>query len=162
MRWKSTRWSSIMAKTTMYSMYPRLPSRNALGPSFVFWRGLRGHNNCSYNREEFGTKRPKKYRSKWEGIFHLVVLDEGHKLRHWWMRTYAVVKGLRASVHWFLTATPIVNSSLVSSFVSYPYEQSTDNLSRTYRACLFYCDQEERKVWIMMQKPLRGWPSLYY
>lgn len=68
-------------------------------------------------------KKPKvQYNSKWPDVFGTLLLDEGHKLRHYWTRIYAAVKGLNADVHWFLTATPVVNSSLVGSILSYRYE----------------------------------------
>ena len=60
-------------------------------------------------------KPPKKvYVSNWQGVVGTVVLDKGHKLCHPSTRAYAAVKLLGAETLWFLTATPVVNSSRVS------------------------------------------------
>ena len=56
------------------------------------------------------------FHSRWEGIFEVVLLDEGHKLRHTWTRLYAGVKELKANVHWFLTGTPIQNDAKVRPY----------------------------------------------
>lgn len=60
-------------------------------------------------------KPPKKmYVSNWKGVVGTAVFDKGHKLCHPSTRAYAAVKLLRAETLWFLTATPVVNSSQVS------------------------------------------------
>ena len=53
--------------------------------------------------------------SKWKGIFDLVLLDEGHKVRHVMTKIHASILLLEAATHWFLTATPIINSAYVST-----------------------------------------------
>lgn len=57
----------------------------------------------------------KVYTSSWQGVFDIVIMDEGHKLRHPFTKTYASIKMLKANVHWFLTATPVINDSMVSA-----------------------------------------------
>lgn len=83
-----------------------------------------------------GRKDKTIYRSNWNGVFECAILDEGHKLRHPWTKTYAAVKGLSVDTHWFLTATPVVNSSLVGLTISYQYEHIIDDLNRTFLVCL--------------------------
>ena len=61
-----------------------------------------------------GKKPETVYSSKWSGIFRVVILDEGHELRHPWTKSYHAVKNLNADIHWFLTATPVINGSVVS------------------------------------------------
>jgi hypothetical protein len=58
-------------------------------------------------------KQRKKYSSRFEGIFEVVLLDEGHRFRYTWTRIYAAVKHLNADIHWFLTGTPIQNNAHV-------------------------------------------------
>ena len=53
--------------------------------------------------------------SKWKGVFCMVILDEGHKVRHPMTKVHASILLLDASIHWFLTATPIINSAYVST-----------------------------------------------
>lgn len=61
----------------------------------------------------------KIYTSSWQGVFDIVIMDEGHKLRHPFTKTYASIKMLKANVHWFLTATPVINDSMVSASSSW-------------------------------------------
>lgn len=60
-----------------------------------------------------GKRTKVSYKSKWKNLIGIAILDEGHKLRHWYIKMFAAVKGLAATVHWFITATPVVNSPLV-------------------------------------------------
>ncbi|MCJ1260140.1 hypothetical protein MMC24_007980 [Lignoscripta atroalba] len=57
-------------------------------------------------------KWQKVFTSRWVSIFKVVILDEGHKLRHPWMKLHVSVYQLDALVHWFLTATLITNDAL--------------------------------------------------
>ena len=68
-------------------------------------------------------KWQKVFTSRWVSIFKVVILDEGHKLRHPWMKLHVSVYQLNALVHWFLTATLITNDALVSysSYLSEEY-----------------------------------------
>jgi SNF2 family DNA or RNA helicase len=90
------------AKTILLSTYDTFASRTL---------------NTVFEKRE-GKKDRKRYMSKWKNIFNVVILDEGHKLRHPWTKIYAAVKGLMAEIHWFLTATPVVNSSVVGYSLS--------------------------------------------
>jgi len=60
-------------------------------------------------------KKVKGYESRLANVFNMVLLDEGHRLRHSWTQAYEAVKCLKADIHWFLTATPVQNSLSVSS-----------------------------------------------
>ena len=53
--------------------------------------------------------------TKWKGRFGVVLCDEGHKVRHVMTKLHASLHQLEAKVNWFLTATPIMNSSMVRS-----------------------------------------------
>ena len=55
----------------------------------------------------------KAFTSNWNQIFRLMIADEGHKLRHSWTQTFHSIPCLSAEIHWFLTATPVVNKALV-------------------------------------------------
>ena len=70
-------------------------------------RTLITHNKVVKNRVK------KTFESKWADVFRVVLLDEGHRLRHSNTKTYASVSLLNADVHWFLTATPVINSARV-------------------------------------------------
>ena len=60
-------------------------------------------------------KPPKKtYVLKWANVIGTAILDKKHKLCHQTTQLYAAVKLLAADLHWFLTATPIVNSFFVT------------------------------------------------
>ena len=62
-----------------------------------------------------------KYTSKRKGVFRVIIFEEDHRLRHPWTKAYEAIKTLQAEVHWFLTATSIVNNSLIDS--SYWYKE---------------------------------------
>lgn len=74
-------------------------------------------------------KEKKTYESKWTNRFDVIILDEGHKLRHPGTKTYANIKALSADVHWFLIVTSIINNSLVASSYKYEKGMRTDELS---------------------------------
>jgi hypothetical protein len=51
--------------------------------------------------------------NKWAGVFRIIAMDEGHRLRHPGTRGAKMIKTFQAEVFWFITATPTVNSPLV-------------------------------------------------
>ncbi|ELR04658.1 hypothetical protein GMDG_01517 [Pseudogymnoascus destructans 20631-21] len=61
------------------------------------------------------TFKPADWIGKWKGVFHTVILDEGHKIRNPLTNIHVAVARLNARHHWFITGTPVQN-------------QSTDNL----------------------------------
>ncbi|KAI9782077.1 MAG: hypothetical protein M1839_005423 [Geoglossum umbratile] len=64
------------------------------------------------------TKRRKndgaeyRYRSRMKDLFAMVILDEGHRMRNTYTKTWASISLLHAKYHWLITATPVVNSPL--------------------------------------------------
>ena len=71
---------------------------------------------------DVATKKPKKkkgqeplYFSRWHGRFQIVLCDEGHKIRHPSTKVHASIAQLQAPINWLLTATPIMNTSMVRS-----------------------------------------------
>lgn len=54
------------------------------------------------------------YSSHLENVLRAVILDEGHRARNPLTKLHQSVAQLRSPVHWFLTATPIINDNLVS------------------------------------------------
>jgi SNF2 family DNA or RNA helicase len=74
--------------------------------------------NTELQDELHGKSKPRRvYTSKWKNVFSMVCADEGHKLRHPWTKVHASVLQLHAQYHWFLSATPVVNSSSVCSIM---------------------------------------------
>jgi SNF2 family DNA or RNA helicase len=60
-----------------------------------------------------GGRQKKTFESRWANVIGPLLLDEGHKLRHRRTKIYASVRQLNAEIIWFLTATPVINDSLV-------------------------------------------------
>ncbi|ELR07181.1 hypothetical protein GMDG_08308 [Pseudogymnoascus destructans 20631-21] len=57
------------------------------------------------------TFKPADWIGKWKGVFHTVILDEGHKIRNPLSNIHVAVARLNARHHWFITGTPIQNQS---------------------------------------------------
>jgi hypothetical protein len=51
----------------------------------------------------------------WQGKLAMTASDEGHITRNDQTQTHWLLRRLDAAIHWHLTATPIINSALVSS-----------------------------------------------
>ncbi|KFY96743.1 hypothetical protein V498_02502 [Pseudogymnoascus sp. VKM F-4517 (FW-2822)] len=62
--------------------------------------------------EESKAIQPSEWTSRWNGVFHTVILDEGHKVRNPTTQIHVAVARLGAKRHWFLTGTPVQNQSL--------------------------------------------------
>jgi SNF2 family DNA or RNA helicase len=62
-------------------------------------------------------KKEKILANRWKGCIETVVMDEGHKVRHPRTKIHTMVKRFRARSHWFITATPTVNSVLVCTAI---------------------------------------------
>lgn len=72
----------------------------------------------------------KIFKSRWQDKIGAAIFDEGHRLRHRTTRAYAAVRELNADSHWFLTATPVVNSSHVSCRAPYQYGWTTHSFEQ--------------------------------
>lgn len=96
--------NKMAAKTVLLTSYDTLAVRTLLKP-----RRQPGDNRPIKPTEWVGT---------WEGVFHTVILDEGHKVRNPLTNIHVAVARLRARHHWFLTRTPILNQSAVSQPIS--------------------------------------------
>ena len=55
------------------------------------------------------------FTSKWKGRFSVVNCNEGHRVRHVVTKIHASIQQPGAKIHWFLTATPVMNTLLVCS-----------------------------------------------
>ncbi|ELR08115.1 hypothetical protein GMDG_02942 [Pseudogymnoascus destructans 20631-21] len=56
--------------------------------------------------------QPSEWKSKWKGVFHTVILDDGHKVCNSLTQIHVAVARLCVKHHWFLTGTPVQNQSL--------------------------------------------------
>lgn len=68
--------------------------------------------------------------TKWRGRFGVVLCDEGHKIRHIVTKIHASIHQLEAKVNWLLTATPIMNTSMVRSHPHINLKMVTDGRCR--------------------------------
>lgn len=59
--------------------------------------------------------------SWWAGRFRFVMVDEAHKLRHDNTKFWHSIGKLNAQFHWFITASPIVNTEKVLSFPTFHF-----------------------------------------
>jgi hypothetical protein len=58
-------------------------------------------------------KEKKIYESKWTEVFNMILLNENHWMRHSKIKTFANVQCLKTNIHWFVTITFVINSSLI-------------------------------------------------
>lgn len=101
------------SRTVIVSPYDTHKDRTVMVKWVMKTKGVRGHKKRSKRKHR---DEVAKFTSRWKGIFAMVICDEGHRIRHVETKTYASIKLLEASINWFLTATPIMNSSLVRIF----------------------------------------------
>jgi SNF2 family DNA or RNA helicase len=61
-------------------------------------------------RKKGEPKSKTHFKSRFSDHFAVVMLDEGHKVRHVTTQYWASIKKLNAPINFFLTATPVVNA----------------------------------------------------
>ncbi|OAF63117.1 hypothetical protein VC83_00674, partial [Pseudogymnoascus destructans] len=83
--------------------------------------------------------KPSEWIGRWKGVFHTVIMDEGHKVRNPLTNIHVAVARLNARHHWFITGTPIQNqSSDILGPLNILWPQISKSLSST----------EERSTWV--------------
>jgi hypothetical protein len=68
-------------------------------------------------KKRFEKKNKKRYVSKWTLRFDIVILNEDHKLQHFWIKIFVVVRELQIDIHWFFTATFIINNFMINDLL---------------------------------------------
>lgn len=100
LRYIFDRDNKMAAKTVILTSYDTLAGRTLKKP-----RRQPGNNKPF---------KPADWIGKWRGVFHTVMLDEGHKVRNPLTNIHVAVARLNARHHWFITGSPIQNRSSVS------------------------------------------------
>jgi hypothetical protein len=78
--------------------------------SYDTWAFRTLQTKRSITKEE---RQKKTFESRWVNVIGSLLLDEEHKLRHRRIKIYVSVRQLNAEIIWFLTATSVINDSLV-------------------------------------------------
>ena len=102
----------------------------------------------------------KTYVSKWANVIGTAILDKRHKLCHQTTQLYVAVKLLAADSHWFLTATPIVNSFFVNYISLYRCEQMLMFLSGIYWVYCGCFGQRQKMLLTTTSQQNSGWKEM--
>ncbi|ELR08416.1 hypothetical protein GMDG_08637 [Pseudogymnoascus destructans 20631-21] len=78
------------------------------------------------------TFKPADWIGKWKGVFHTVILDEGHKIRNPLTNIHVAVARLNARHHWFITGTARKEKSTINKLYSQGERLSLANLMPPY------------------------------
>ncbi len=62
----------------------------------------------------------------------MVLVDEGHKVRHVLTKIHSSLAQLEAKINWFLTATPVMNTAFVGTRPHINLKHDIHSLHRTY------------------------------